>query len=184
MLPNLLLIGGTGKNIGKTEFSERLIRENSKKYNIIALKVTSIYPPEKEFHKPHIDLPKEGFKIVEEKSSSGEKDTSRMLIAGAKKAFFITAKEESLNFVVQDFFINIDKNKAIICESNSLIKFINPGLFIMVKHENDLLIKSRALPLLNIADKIIISDGKSFKTEYPDIYFEDSTWKLKKNTKN
>ena len=93
-LPNMLLIGASGRNAGKTEFSCRVISRFAAQGGIVAAKVTAI-------DKADGVCPRGGkgcgvctslegiFDIREETHSAGSKDTSRLLSSGANKVFWM-----------------------------------------------------------------------------------------------
>src|SRR5512133_2356511 len=96
ILPNLLLIAGTGTKSGKTTMACRII-EQFKSLNITAIKITP------HFHEttPGLKIIAEepGYSIYEETNSASTKDTSRMLHSGAVKVFFAKVLDDSIKSV-------------------------------------------------------------------------------------
>jgi len=173
----MMVIGGTAKNVGKTELVCSLIKKNNYN-NIIGLKITSIYPDEKSFHNHQNILKDKNFIILEELQTKGSKDTIRMKNAGAYKVFFICTKDDYLLEAINKFFNTIPNDSVIISESNSLRKIINPGLFIFINTKNPIHIKERTKDLIDLADLIIYSDGSSFSENLSNIVFTKKGWKL------
>jgi len=92
MKPNLLIIGSTGRNTGKTEFACSVIRTHSSQNEIIGVKVIPVDKNERTCHRPQegcglCDSLTGDYKIIEEQTIDSSKDTSRKLKAGAKKAY-------------------------------------------------------------------------------------------------
>jgi hypothetical protein len=131
-LPNLLLIAGTGTKSGKTTMACQII-EQFRHLNITAIKITP------HFHEttPGLKAINEdtGYAIYEETNSETNKDTSRMLNAGAQKVYFAKVFDDQLLFVFNKIKDLIPEGTPIICESPALRDFIEPGLLIVMSSE-------------------------------------------------
>lgn len=130
-MPNILLIAGAGRNTGKTMLACEIIRHLSETTNVIGIKISPHFHPVENEQK--IIMKEKRFCIIEEILNTN-KDSSRMLQAGAKKVFYIQAKQENL----QEAFNTISaklRNYPVVCESGGLHKYIKPGLFLFVKGE-------------------------------------------------
>lgn len=171
--PNMLLVAGTGRNVGKTTFVCKVIENVSKKSPIVAIKIT-----------PHVhDLcdscvtlfKSDKLTITEETSKTLPKDSSKMLAAGAQKVYFIQGADDQLDKVIEFLRNIIPERTAIICESAALRNFINPGLFVLMSIKSDGVIKKNAdkIPLANLH----IWDYNYNATEF---YFLSGKWKIKK----
>lgn len=157
----LLIVGGIGRNVGKTELICRLIKESSSTMGgaITALKVSAVYPGESLWHGSHAkDEP--SFQLFEETDRTCSKDTCRMLRAGATRAFYLHCVDEDVLPAYLSFREFLPNNAVIICESNSLADFIEPGLLVMVRAPGRN-VKDRARRHLARADIVIHSDGRS-----------------------
>ena len=148
----MLMIGGSGRNVGKTTLICSIISKFSATIPIIGLKVTSIRPGEAGSHGYHETPVQENFKISEEFGLDNRKDTTRMLKAGAKKVYFIQSRDDQLPLAMESFFEIEDRNSIIICETRSLRNLIKPGIFILI---TDL---SRGNPKTNFADFVKSAD--------------------------
>ncbi len=128
-MPNMLIIAGEGRNVGKTWLACRIIRQLSVSEDVTAMKISSHFH---ETDQQDIFFEKKGrYIILEEKSISG-KDSSLMLQAGAKKVFFIMAPGEYLReafLLVRPFL----EEGPVVCESGGLINIVQPGVFLFVK---------------------------------------------------
>lgn len=157
----LLMIGATGRNSGKTELASLVIREFSKNYKIIGLKVSTYYGDDLKFHGQHETVLEENFTILKDSDNLTDKNTARMLIAGASEVYWLRTKIEFIDIAVKEFIAGIDKNAFIVCESNSLRKAVKPDIFIMINN-NRSGVKITALDVLKTADAIIQFNGKEF----------------------
>jgi len=127
----LFLIGGSGRNVGKTTFACMLIEQLSKKNDVIGLKVSNIKPDDSALHGFHENKLQDDFEIFEEKGK-GDKDSQRMLNAGASRSFFIRTNDTFAEVAFKSFLTQIDNKSLIVCESNSLRKYVEPKVFVMV----------------------------------------------------
>lgn len=169
---NLILIGGGSRNLGKTEFVTQLISKYKNQYEIIAIKIKTIYEGDHFFHgKDHHPL-ESNFRITEFTESIDQEDTSRMLKAGAQRVFKIKSKNAFLGDAFFQLLNSIDtSNKLIVCESNSLRDFVIPNTFFIILGTKNKEIKPSAKRLMSLADKIIYSDGESFDLKVENIIF-------------
>ncbi len=143
-----IIVAGTARNVGKTTLVCDIIRKNSKK-KILALKFITL-KSEGHKHQHHSDV--DTYLISEEKDLSLEKDTVKMLKAGADKSYLIISKEEYIEKALSQFLNQLKPNDYVIAESATLRKFINPKLFIIVDRKNILHRKSYINELLPLAN--------------------------------
>lgn len=153
-----IIVAGTARNVGKTNLLCRIIKANSSK-PIIGLKFITL--KEGVFkHKHHSDI--STYEIIQEKNLTSEKDTAKMLRAGAKQSYLIVARSEYIEKALVDFLSRLDSKTLVVAESATLRNYINPKLFIIVDREGAINRKSyieALLPLANfrisdISDKI------------------------------
>ncbi|SHH43949.1 hypothetical protein [Desulfofustis glycolicus] len=177
--PHLLVVGGTARNVGKTEMICRLIDRcaHLRQGVIVALKVSAVYPDELLFHGSH-DPDEPPFQLFEETDRSGTKDTCRMLRAGARRVFYLRCQDSDILPAYRRFRKILPEATTIICESNSLADFIRPGLLVMVTSPSGT-DKARAIRHLARADLVVVSDGSS---GFPDVarvtLDESGAWQL------
>ena len=175
---NILLIGGATRNVGKTTFTCSVIANIAKEYQIIGLKIKTIYKGDTFFHGKDSNPLHGNYRIIEEKNKDGNEDTERMLKAGAVKVFRIKAKNEYLKDAFTEFYEQLPAQSIIICESNSLRNIIKPALFLLIKHKKSDEIKPSAKKLEPLADKIIFSNGKEYDFDVQKIIIKNGMWKL------
>lgn len=173
----LLTVGGTGRHVGKTEFICRLIQKISAQQPVYAIKVSAIFPDEELYHGDHpADEP--DLHLFEETDRTSDKDTSRMLQAGAVRVFYLRTSDSGIKVGFEEFLRQIPEKAAVVCESNSLGQFVKPTLFIMVRPATGE-IKARAVGKLQCADLIVVSDGVSGFPELASISFSEAFgWKI------
>src|SRR5450759_1860516 len=132
IIPNLLLIAGTGTNSGKTSMACKII-EQFPDLEIIAIKISP------HFHETTTGLisksEKKGYSIYEETNRDTSKDTSRMLLSGAHKVYFAKVWDDQLLNVFNEIMKYIPSNVPVICESPALRNFIEPGIFIIMNSD-------------------------------------------------
>ena len=159
--PNLLLVGGSGQNVGKTTFTIDLLTQFAETNVIIAIK-TSCH-----FHgilnTDIIIENNEQFTIVKETVTNTGKDSARMLEAGAKEVYFIQAKDEFIGEAYSFLLGIIGNDILIICETASLRKYLVPEVFLaLVKNKNEQYDDNKQI--LNKAN-LVIEDYLNNKTE-------------------
>lgn len=134
-LKNLLLITGCGRNSGKTTMVCRIIQQ-FRNLGIISIKITS-----------HFHLPSDGLILISEHSDSSDysgyavyeetnpdmsKDSSQMLHCGAKKVIFAQLKGDDSYNDFLDIIRKLPPNTPVVCESQALRNYIEPGILIIM----------------------------------------------------
>lgn len=162
-MEQMILIGSTGRNSGKTTLAVELIKKWTNSFPVIALKVTTI--KDKSGKCPRgghgcgvCTSIKENFELVEELNKTKNKDTSLLLASGAEKVYWLKCLHTHLYDGIEHFMSQIPKNALIICESNSLRKVVTPGSFIMLKSTENHVIKQSANEVIDKADVIVEND--------------------------
>jgi hypothetical protein len=153
-IPNLIIIAGTGTKSGKTTMACRII-EQFKNLGIAAIKISP------HFHETTaglITLEEEPgrFAIYEETNRESNKDTSRMLQAGATHVYFAKVFDDRLLFVFNKIKELIQDGAPIVCESPALRNFVRPGIFIIMSSDSHNKLKniSRLLDLPHVMFKL------------------------------
>jgi len=182
--PNILIIGSTGRNTGKTEFACRIIKLQSKTFKIIGIKVTTFESDKLEYHKSSeesgcIDPLTGHYDITEEINGNSQKDTSRILMAGAQKSYWLRVKIDYIEEGIDSLLKLIPMDALIVCESNSLRRVIKPGLFIVIKNKNVSEIKPNCNAVIQFADKIIEFNNSEWDFTPDRILIENNRWIIK-----
>ena len=121
-LPSILLISGDGRNTGKTSLATLIIQKFAAISEIIALKISSHFHDLTPGLIPVCSV--DHFSLFMEENSDTNKDTSRMLRAGANKSYLLQANKEYLKKGFETFIKNIQANIPIICESTGLAELV------------------------------------------------------------
>lgn len=174
--PNLIIVGGTGRNSGKTSFVCGLIEKFRDDLRITGLKVSAVYADEGAFHGSHEKFEDKDIQIFRETNTISHKDTSRMLQSGADEAWFLSASDEKIGEGMTRFLELIKKDSVIICESNSLAKVVKPGFFVMIRRNDQKPFKSRVTDLEGYADLLIDFDDGPFARMIDKIKFNEQGW--------
>ncbi len=156
-IPNMILIGSTARNSGKTTLAVELIKRFKGKKTVIGLKVTTI--AKKNSGCIHgtagcgvcTSMTKD-FEIIEELNPTGNKDTAMLLASGADKVYWLKTLFSHAAQGLEAVLKKIPAEALIVCESNSLRKVVQPGVFIMVKNMEDSQIKKTANEVIDQAD--------------------------------
>jgi hypothetical protein len=174
-LKNILIIGGAGRNVGKTELACGLLKRLGKGREIISLKISGINPGHDPFHGDH-GPPPEKYHLLEETSRDGVKDSSKMLLAGADRAFYLRTRDEFMQEAMDHFFSLAGRDSVMICESIVLRKIVKPGLFVLVKIIDEESVKRSLGEVLHLVDLTIISDGREFHPSPSIIHLGEKGW--------
>lgn len=179
-LAGMLMVGSLGRGLGKTELSCSLIKKFGPKCDIVGIKVTPVSDTESGC--PHgpgcgacssLDA---DYDITEETDSESDKDTCRILAAGAKRVFWLRALKAHLEAGISALVDTIANDAICVCESNSLRQVMEPGLFIMVRGDEDQEPKPSAVEVERHADLNVYFDGTGFDIDMDDIGLADGRW--------
>ena len=119
-LDGMLMIGSAGANVGKTELACALIRKFSKGRPVIGIKVTTIKAKDGQCPRGGqgcgVCSSLEGdFCITEEIDSDSDKDTARLLAAGANQVFWLRAMKTHLREGLTALLDIIGSDAVLVC---------------------------------------------------------------------
>lgn len=182
--PNLMIIGSTGRNTGKTEFACRVIQNLAPRHKIIGIKVVPVDKGENKCHRGEdgcglCDTLSGDFRIIEECETGTSKDTSRMLKAGAGKVFLLLAERNALECGIEAVLKLIPARTGIIVESNSVRKVVKPGLFLVIKKLALHQVKPSCAGVIGMADRIIGFDNLTWDLSPGLVALENGRWILR-----
>jgi hypothetical protein len=184
--PRMLLIGSTGRNSGKTSLACRIIAGLQDKASLTAAKVTAV-------DEGNGRCPRGGdgcgvcssltdhYCLTEETERGAAKDTQRLLSSGAASVFWLRVLKEHLAEGARkllDAFHGRGTGGYLICESNSLRRVVEPGLFLMCRHAGDERSKASASAVEQYADRFVTFDGANFDIGIDKLRPENGTWSL------
>jgi molybdopterin-guanine dinucleotide biosynthesis protein A len=175
------MVGAAGRNVGKTEFACSLIRKFSTRCKVIGIKVTAIESTDGSC--PHggsgcgVCSSLEGnYCITEETESQSDKDTQRMLAAGAETVYWLRVLKTHLEEGGLALLDTIGDGAVSVCESNSFRSVAVPDLFVMLRSSQRPDYKPSAQSVGHHADKTVSFDGSNFDIDIDEIQLIDGRW--------
>lgn len=181
---NIIILGSTGRNTGKTEFACRLIHRFSASHQVVGVKVVSI-------DKNEGNCPRGGkgcgvcsslngdFEIAQEQNHDSSKDTSRMLMAGADKVYMLKVDKDHLEKGIKALLEILPANAMVVMESNSIRKAIEPGLFLVIRNLHEKSMKRSCAEVAHLADKIIEFHDMNWDFEPERVAIHHNRWVLR-----
>ncbi len=151
---NLIIIGGTGRNIGKTTLAEKLIARFSGEVPVTALKIANIKPGDETFHGHDVRIFQDKIRIEKETRTDGHKDSMRFLKAGAAASWYIETEDAYLPETFPEIEKILKEAPWVICESNNLRNFVRPAVFVMIRGKEIFSAKKGVDDLLRQADAV------------------------------
>lgn len=103
--------------------------------------------------------------IDEEKSRTGKTDTSRFLVAGAEHSWWVRTEQGRLAEAMPAIRGTLAASKNAILESNSVLKFIRPDLYLTVLDPANADFKRSAQEFLDRADAVVLHEAEGGKGE-------------------
>jgi hypothetical protein len=97
--------------------------------------------------------------VTEERDRSGESDTSRFLVSGAARSLWVRTRQGMLAEAMPRLRKELAAAENAILESNSVIRFLRPDLYLTVLDAANPDFKASAKEYLDRADAIILHDG-------------------------
>jgi hypothetical protein len=148
----IIVVGGHARNVGKTSVVVGLISAFSK-YSWTAIKISS--------HRHREFSDKEVEEICEEKDRGGSSDTSRFLAAGASRSIWAQVGKDNSESILAKLIPIIQTDPFVIVESNYILKFIRPDLYVLVLRSDVEEFKDSAKETFNQADAIVLMNPGS-----------------------
>lgn len=158
----IIVIGGHSRSVGKTSVVAGLIAA-LRDYHWTAVKITQYGHGVCSANGAPCDCATADhtWAISEEKDRSGESDTSRYLLAGAPKALWVRTEQSRLAEAMPTLRKRLEKSQNVIVESNSLLKFLKPDLYLMVLDPDTADFKTSAREFLDRATAVILHDSST-----------------------
>jgi hypothetical protein len=97
--------------------------------------------------------------ITEERSRAGDSDTSRFLAAGACKVWWVRTQQGRLAEAMPTLRTRLAEAENVILESNSVMRFLRPDLYITVLDPATADFKNSAQEFLDRADAVILHEA-------------------------
>jgi hypothetical protein len=153
----ILVIGGHSRSVGKTSIVVGLISALSE-FDWTAVKITQYGHGICSANGEACDCATtdHSWAISEERDRSGESDTSRFLVAGAAKALWVRTEQGRLAEAMPALRQRLEGAGNVIIESNSVLKFMRPDLYVTVLDPATADFKNSAREFLDRADAVIL----------------------------
>jgi hypothetical protein len=152
----MVVVGGNSRSVGKTSVAAGLIRALAG-YKWTAVKLTQYghgicATDGKECGCAPEEHP---WAVTEETDPGGGSDTSRFLAAGARRALWVRVRMGMLEAVLPALGQAIANDDAVIVESNSILEYYEPAVYLMVLDDTRQDFKESARRFLPRADGIV-----------------------------
>jgi hypothetical protein len=159
---SLLVVGGHSRNVGKTSVVASLISALPE-FQWTAMKITQYGHNvcSNDGEPCHCASEDHTWAISEEKDRGGRTDTSRFLVAGADRVWWVRSQQGHLAEALPNLRKILASSGNAILESNSIVKFLRPDLYLTVLDPETADFKQSAQGLLDRADAVIMHEGKS-----------------------
>ncbi|MBZ5680626.1 MAG: hypothetical protein LAO24_11010 [Acidobacteriia bacterium] len=154
---SIVVIGGHSRNVGKTSVVAGLISA-LREFDWTAVKITQYGHGICSADGEACDCATgdHSWAISEEHDRSGESDTSRFLVAGAVRAFWVRTEQGRLAEAIPSLRHRIEGSRNVIVESNSVLKFLRPDLYLTVLDPATEDFKNSAREFLDQASAVIL----------------------------
>jgi molybdopterin-guanine dinucleotide biosynthesis protein A len=180
-IAGMLMIGAGDRKAGKTKFACSLISRFGSRREVIGIKATSIEDaasgcPRGEEGCGACSSLEGHYYIFEETNRQAEKDTSRMLSAGARRVFWLRALKPHLEEGIKALIGIIGEGAVSICESTSLRRVVEPDVFILLRSAGGKMSKASAKEAARYADRVVTFDGDKFDIGVDEIELSGGRW--------
>jgi len=157
----IVVVGGHSRSVGKTSVVAGLIAALPA-YHWTALKITQYGHGvcSLDGESCHCATDDHSWAISEEKDRSGDSDTSRFLVAGAVCALWVRTEQGRLAEAIPTIRRRLAESESAILESNSILKFVRPDLYLTVLDPSTADFKRSAQEFLDQADAVILHTPK------------------------
>ncbi len=157
----IVVIGGHSRSVGKTSVVAGLIAALLE-YHWTALKITQYGHGVCSLNGEscHCATDDHTWAISEEKDRSGDSDTSRFLVAGAVRALWVRTEQGRLAEAIPTIRRRFAESENVILESNSILKFVRPDVYLTVLDPATADFKRSAQEFLDQADAVILHTPK------------------------
>ena len=162
---SLVVIGGHSRDVGKTSVVAGLISALSE-FRWAAVKITQYGHGICSANGEACDCATgdHSWAISEEHDRSGKSDTSRFLTAGATPVFWVRTEQGRLAEAMPTLRKKLANTRNVIIESNSVLKFLRPDLYLTILDPTTADFKTSAREFLDRADAVILHEADGLPT--------------------
>ena len=166
----IIVIGGHSRSVGKTSVVAGLIAALPE-YNWTALKITQYgHGVCSADGKPcHCATDDHSWAISEEQDRSGKSDTSRFLAAGAVRAWWVRTEQGRLAEAMPAVRRKLAECQNAVLESNSILKFLRPDLYLTVLDAATADFKKSAQEFMDRDDAVILGQSNAKEFAWHDV---------------
>ena len=156
----LVVIGGHSRSVGKTSVVAGLIAALPE-FHWTAMKITQYGHGICTANGEPCDCVTDDHTraITEEHDRSGQTDTSRFLVAGAQRSLWVRTRQGMLAEAMPDIRRRIAGAENVIMESNSVVRFLHPDLYLTVLDAGTADFKDSAREFLDRADAVVLHES-------------------------
>jgi hypothetical protein len=156
----LVVIGGHSRSVGKTSVVAGLIAALPE-FEWTAAKITQHGHGICSANGEPCDCatPDHAWAISEERDRSGKSDTSRFLAAGAERSLWVRTEQGRLAEAMPALRHRLEGARNVIMESNSVLKFLRPDLYLTVLDPSTADFKTSAREFLDRADAVVLHEA-------------------------
>jgi molybdopterin-guanine dinucleotide biosynthesis protein len=156
----LVVVGGHTRNIGKTTLAAQIIAAFAN-HAWTAMKITQYGHNVCSANGEACDCATADHSIAisEERNATSGTDTARMLAAGAHRVLWVRTRQGELAEAIPRIRKEIDSTDNVLIESNSILRFIKPDIYVAVLDPAVADFKASASRYLDRADAIFTPDG-------------------------
>src|SRR5579859_3486246 len=155
----IIVVGGHSRSVGKTSVVAGLISALPER-SWMAVKITQFGHGICSVNGESCDcaVDEHTIAISEERDRSGESDTSRFVVAGAERALWVRTKQGRLAEAMPALRSRLAGASNVIVESNSVMKFLRPDLYLTVLDYETADFKASAKEFLDLADAVLLHE--------------------------
>ncbi|HVI10148.1 MAG TPA: hypothetical protein VND65_17800 [Candidatus Binatia bacterium] len=153
----IVVIGGHSRSVGKTSVVAGLLSA-LRDHDWTAVKITQYGHGVCSANGAACDCATadHSWAISEEENRDGKSDTSRFLLAGAAQALWVRTEQGRLAEAMPELRRRLQNARHVIMESNSVLKFLRPDLYVTVLDPATEDFKNSAQEFLDRADAVLL----------------------------
>jgi hypothetical protein len=157
---SLIVVGGHSRSVGKTSVVAGLIAALPE-FRWTAMKITQYGHGICSANGKLCDCATDdhSWAVSEERDRSGESDSSRFLVAGAARSLWVRTRQGMLAEAMPRVRKELASGQNAILESNSVMRFLRPDLYLTVLDAATADFKTSAQQFLDRADAVILHDA-------------------------
>jgi hypothetical protein len=156
----IIVIGGHSRSVGKTSVVAGLIAALPE-FHWTAIKITQYGHGICSVNGELCDCATDdhSWAVTEERDRSGESDTSRFLLSGAVRSLWVRTRQGMLAEAMPRVRKELASAENAIVESNSIMRFLRPDLYLTVLDTATADFKTSAQEFLDRADAVVLHDS-------------------------